>query len=186
MNRLWLAKPVPEFWTLKSLVELPKKYIVQSVNDLHPIGLIKVTRKLWTAMVTRRLIGVIKKRLQTNHCGGLANKGTGTALIQLLNLLEDMQEHGNAAVGEITAASMYFTSWDTEKAFDSVENHVQYTAWRRMGVPIDEAGHRQSICPVLLPHQEKPRKGGDGQSARHEPPCHNPQLGFSPERECTQ
>jgi hypothetical protein len=57
MNRLWLVKHVPEFWTLKGLVGLPKKDVVQSVNDLRPIELIEVTRKLCTAMVTRRLIG---------------------------------------------------------------------------------------------------------------------------------
>jgi hypothetical protein len=101
---------------------------VQSVNDLCPIGLIEVTRKLWTSMETRRLTGVIKKRLHTNHCGGLANKCTDTALIQLLNLPKDMQEHNNAAAGEITDTPMDFTSWDTENAFDSVKNHVQYAA----------------------------------------------------------
>jgi hypothetical protein len=26
-------------------------------------------------------------------------------------------------------------SWDTAKAFDSVGNHIQYAAWRRMGIP---------------------------------------------------
>jgi hypothetical protein len=95
MNRLWQVKHVPEFWTLKGLVGLPKKDEVRSVNDIRPIVLIKVTRKLWTAMVLHRLQYVLKKRLQANHCGGLSNKGTDTALIQLVNLLEEAQCGGN-------------------------------------------------------------------------------------------
>jgi hypothetical protein len=44
MNRLWEVKHVPEFWTLKGLVGLPKKDEVRSVNDLRPIGLIEQTQ----------------------------------------------------------------------------------------------------------------------------------------------
>jgi hypothetical protein len=135
MNRLWKVKHVPGFWTLKGLVGLPKKDEVRSVNDLRPIKLIEVTRKLWTAMVLHRLQHALKKRLQANHCGGLSNKGTDTAPIQLVNLLEDAQEHNAAAMSETTDVLLDFISWDTEKAFDSVGNHVQYASWRRMGVP---------------------------------------------------
>jgi hypothetical protein len=55
-------------------------------------------------------------------------------LIQLVNLLEDAQEHNAAATSEAMDVPLDFTSWDTEKAFDSVGNHVQYASWRRMDV----------------------------------------------------
>jgi hypothetical protein len=94
-------------------VGLPKKDEVRSVNDLRPIGLIEVTRKLWTAMVLHRLQHALKKRLlQANHCRGLSNKGTDTALIQLVNLLEDAQEHNAAVTSKATDVPLDFTSWE--------------------------------------------------------------------------
>jgi hypothetical protein len=94
MNRLWRVKHVPKFWTLKGLVGLSKKDEVRSVNDLRPIGLIEVTKKLWTAMVLHRLQYVLKKRLQANHAGdyhcriaGPFNSGADT---------EDAKSHAGA------------------------------------------------------------------------------------------
>jgi hypothetical protein len=189
MNRLWRAKHVPEFWTLKGLVGLPKKDEIRSVNNLRPIGLIEVTRKLWTAMVLHRLQHVLKKRLQANHCGGLSNKGTDTALIQLANLLEDAPA---AATSEATHVPLDFTSWDTEKAFDSVEKHVQYASWRRMGVPPDIAMWLLKLdmggaFVLLSSHTKKtldkinmahPKDNRHHATIRH--------LGLFPERGCTQ
>jgi hypothetical protein len=186
MNRLWRAKHVPEFWTLKGLVGLPKKDEVRSVNDLRPIGLIEVTRKLWTAMVLHRLQHALKKRLQANYCGGLSNKGTDTALIQLVNLLEDAQEHNAAATSEATDVPLDFTSWDTEKAFDSVGNHVQYASWRRMGVPPDIAmwllkldmggGLRASF----IIHKENAGQTQHGPPKGQPPPRHHQATGTLP------
>jgi hypothetical protein len=135
MDRMWRAIHVPEFWTLKGLVGLPKDDTVYGIRNLRPIGLIKTTRKLWTSMVTGRILREARKCLQNNHCGGLANKGTDTALLQLLNMLEDLQDVNGAADLEVTDAPIDFTSWDTAKAFDSVGCYVQYAAWRRIGVP---------------------------------------------------
>jgi hypothetical protein len=180
INRLWLTKHVPKFWTLKGLVGLPKKDIVQSVNNLRPIVFIKVTRKLWTSMVTRRLIGVIKKRLQTNHCGGLANKGTDTALIQLLNLLDDMQEQDNAAAGEITDAPMEHST------------RSKTTSSTQMGVPIDIAMWLMKLdiggAFVLYSFHTKKRLGKIDMVSQHDTSHHAMirSLGFFPKRGCTR
>jgi hypothetical protein len=192
MNRLWRAKHVPEFWTLKGLVGLPKKDEVRSVNDLRPIELIEVTRKLRTAMVLHRLQHALKKRLQANHCRGLSNKGTDTALIQLINLLEDAQEHNAAATSEATDVPLDFTSWDTEKAFDSVGNHVQYASWRRMGVPPDITMWLLKLdmgvgFVLLSSHTKKTLdklKMAHPKDNRHHATFR--QLGLYPERGCTQ
>jgi hypothetical protein len=116
MERMWNAKHVPEFWKLKGLIGLPKVKVVTGVNDLRPIGLIKTTRKVWTNMVTRRILGVVRRRLQSNRCGGLANKGTNTALLQLINLLGDLQEVNGAADHVTSDTPLDFMSWDTAKA----------------------------------------------------------------------
>jgi hypothetical protein len=47
MDRMWRAKHVPEFWTLKGLVGIPKDNTVYGTRNLRPIGLIETTRKLW-------------------------------------------------------------------------------------------------------------------------------------------
>jgi hypothetical protein len=62
MERIWGAKHVPEFWKLKGLIGLPKTEVVTGVNDLRPIGLIETTRKLWTTIVTRRILVVLRHR----------------------------------------------------------------------------------------------------------------------------
>jgi hypothetical protein len=114
MEKMWNAKHVPDFWKLKGLIWLPKVEVVT--------GVIETTRKVWTTMVTRRILGVVRRRLQLNHCGGLANKGTDTALLQLINLLEDLQEVKGAADHVTSDTPLDFMSSDTAKAFDSVGN----------------------------------------------------------------
>jgi hypothetical protein len=160
MERMWGAKHVPEFWKLKGLIGIPKTKVVTGVNDLRPIGHIERTRKLWTTMVTRRILGVLRRRLQDNHCGGLANKGTDTALIQLISLLEDLEDVNGAADHEVSDAPLDFMSWDTAKAFDSVGNHVQYAAWRRLEVPVNIASWLMNLdlggfFVIMMPHSRK-------------------------------
>jgi hypothetical protein len=110
---------------LKKLVGLPKDNTLYGTGNLRPIGLIETTRKLLTSMVTGMILCEAQNCLLNNHCGGLANKGTDTVLLQLLNLLEDLQDVNGAADLEVTNAPIDFTSWDTAKAFDSVGCHVQ-------------------------------------------------------------
>jgi hypothetical protein len=127
-------------------------------------------------MVTRRILGVVRRRLQTNHCGGLANKGTDTALLQLINLLEDLQEVNEAADHVTSDTPLDFMSWDTAKAFDSVGNHDQYAAWRRMGVPADIAFWLLALdlggsFVALLPHARKTLDGVRMMAVGHLSPC---------------
>lgn len=121
------------------MVGLPKVAVnqIKGVQDLRPIGLIEVTRKIWTRLV----LGIIKKliignkRLQTDHSGGLPNRGTDTVRLQMLNLIEDATAQRTQGQEEDQDYQLDFMSWDTRKAFDSVGHHVQYLAWRRLGLP---------------------------------------------------
>jgi hypothetical protein len=103
-----------------------------------------------------------------------------------------MQEHDNATVRKITDAPMDFTSWATEKASDSVKNHVQYAAWRRMGVPIDIAMWLMKLdiggAFVLYSSHSKKRLDKVEMVNQHDTSHHAMirSLGFSPERGCTQ
>ncbi|CAM9438821.1 unnamed protein product, partial [Ectocarpus fasciculatus] len=145
MHFLWRTeKRIPRLWKYKGLHGIPKPAIphIRSAADLRPIGLIEVTRKLWTKMVLSRITKALHHHqvLQPQHCGGLGGRGTDTAMLQTLNMLEHMQEDWQeGADPSDREVHLDFMSWDTKKAFDSVGNHVQYLAWRRAGVPSDTA-----------------------------------------------
>ena len=140
MHRMWDTKTVATFWQNKGLAGIPKagRDVISGPADLRPIGLIEVTRKVWTRMVLGRIHGCLiqfPQLLQPNHCGGLANKGTDTALLQMMQIMEDFVEYDIDPEAGNAAHMLDFTSWDTTKAFDSVGFHLQYAAWRRIGIP---------------------------------------------------
>jgi hypothetical protein len=64
------------------------------LGNFRPIGLIEVLRKVWTEMLTRRLLPLLEKHkvLQTNQFSFLPGRGTTSELIQLINVLEEIQE----------------------------------------------------------------------------------------------
>ena len=60
----------------------------------------------------------------------LPSRGTDTANIQLLNTLEDSWSR---------RSSLYGSSWDMSKAFDSVSRPLIILCWQRLGVPVELA-----------------------------------------------
>ena len=189
LSRLWETRTVPEHWTFKALLGIPKKDIPNPlVEDLRPIGLIEVTRKLWTRLILARIFKALKKFavLQLNQSGGLANMGTDSALVQLLNLLEEGNEE------DFDPGVLDFTSWDTRQAYDSLGNHTQYGAWRRLGIPRREVKwlmdlDLEGIFVVLTPYSK-----GKLRSIKMTMPmstAHHMQLrslGFQPKKGLTQ
>ena len=86
---------------------------------------------------TGRILKFVERHpgiLQLNHCGELPNKGTVSALLQMVNLTEDYGEYDPGQDNGIPVP-LDFTSWDMAKAFDSIGRHIQYAAWRRLGIP---------------------------------------------------
>ena len=195
LSALWKDRAIPEFWTFKTLQALPKSDKPNpGVADLRPIGLIEVTRKLWTRMVMARIFSGLKEyhTLQDNQNGGLANKGTDSALMQLLNLLEDGVQTDTEPCLNESPPQIDFTSWDTKMAYDSVGNHVQYAAWRRMGIPQKEVRWLMGLdmfglFVVLTPYSRAQlgqirMQWAEG-NGHHE--CIR-NLGFTPQRGLTQ
>ena len=195
LNSLWKTRTVPEFWTYKALQGLPKSSKPNpGVGDLRPIGLIEVTRKLWTRMVMSKIFAGMRKFavLQENQSGGLANRGTDSALLQLLNLLEDGINQEHEGENEGPTNHIDFTSWDTRMAYDSVGNHIQYASWRRLGVPARETRwlmglDMHGLFVVMTPYARdkltRLKMAHQSCSAHH----HDiRQLGFTPERGLTQ
>jgi hypothetical protein len=83
------------------------------MGNFHPIGLKEVLRKIQTKMI-----------LPPNHYAFLPGKGTGSELIQILNLLEKVVE-----LDLLVDLSTSYVSG----AFDSPERTAQYICWRRVG-----------------------------------------------------
>ena len=142
LQGMWRDHHVPAFWTFKALVGIPKAscpIVTDPAKDLRPIGLLEVTRKIWTRLVIRRIARVLTGNnvIQPNHCGGLPNQGTDSALLQALNMLETALEFDLPAGKHANDKECFldFSTWDAKKAFDSVGNHCQYIGWRRLGVP---------------------------------------------------
>ena len=197
MHRLWDSKTVANFWKNKGLAGIPKagRDVISGPADLRPIGLLEVTRKVWSRMVLGRIHGCLQQfptLLQPNHCGGLSNKGTDTALLQMMQVMEDFVEYDiDPEVGN-AAHMLDFTSWDTTKAFDSVGFHLQYAAWRRIGMPInivlwmlrlDLGGNFVVLTPYAQAQLDKIRMTDPTMLAHH---VLIGQLGFIPKKGFTQ
>jgi hypothetical protein len=97
------------------------------MGKFRPIGLLEVLRKVWTKMVTRRILPLLETHsvLQPNQFAFLSDRGTASELIQLVNVLEEVAEN-NLPVDLTTA--------DVRDAFDSPECTAQWVSWRRIGV----------------------------------------------------
>ena len=195
MNRLWTNRSIPTFWTFKALQGIPKSDKPNpGVADLRPIGLIEVTRKLWTRMVMAKIFKGMRKFhvIQANQSGGLANRGTDSALLQLINLLEEGVVNDKEESTRELLPQIDYTSWDTRMAYDSVSNHVQYAAWRRLGIPLKEARwlmglDMHGLFVVLSPYARhtlsKIKMVSPQEQAHHEVIR---SIGFVPERGLTQ
>jgi hypothetical protein len=127
LSALWDSRSIPDFWKWKWLVPIPKK-ADPTLNELRPLTLIEVTRKIWSSIFVRRLqdLWTIDSPLEPSQHGFLRGRGCDTALSSVLNALETAKE---------TTTTVYITSWDMRRAFDSVERSLLVFAWVRLGVP---------------------------------------------------
>ena len=66
--------------------------------------------------------------LQPNQHSGLKCRGTPTATLKSINVIEQAQE---------SHSDIFSTSWDIRRAFDSVSKNLQKIAYARLGVPDD-------------------------------------------------
>jgi hypothetical protein len=98
------------------------------MENFCPIGLLEVLRKVWTKMTTRRILPLMGSHgvLQPNKFAFLPGRGTSSALIQLLNVLEEVAENG---------LEVDLTMADVKGVFESPERTAQWASRRRMGIP---------------------------------------------------
>ena len=111
---------------------------------------------MWTSVLVTRITRVWKdlRILHPSQYGYQPKVGTDTELLQLLNIIEDAQEHKKPVL---------MTSYDTAKAFDSVNKPFMEAAWQRLGVPLDIARYLvqmdvQGDTIIKTPHSTHVRK----------------------------
>ena len=90
LRSLWRHRSVPNWWLHSYLHPIPKKGAA-TLDNLRPLGLYEITRKLLAAIIIKRAYRIWEK-LQLLHPHQHAyhrGMGTGTAILRLLNLIED-------------------------------------------------------------------------------------------------
>ena len=129
LSHMWEHHFVPDHWKDKYLHLMVKDPSQSGLNNLRPIGLIEVLRKLWSNLIIHRVrCGLMDCNfLADNQYGFLPKRGTTDELIQLINVLEEAAE---------LETPIDISTWDIRKAFDSVARALQLVLWLRMGVPL--------------------------------------------------
>jgi len=124
---MWKDGVVPKEWIRKWLVLIPKG-VGESLDDLRPLMLIEATRKIWSGIFLARIQSFLERNkvLHPSQHGASRGMGTDTAAPILINALETAREWGS---------SVYISSWDVKRAFDSISREYQIAALVRVGIP---------------------------------------------------
>jgi hypothetical protein len=112
MQALWETMTIPIWFKDHILSPLPKIPGNTDLKNMRP-SLFEIIRKIWTGRVVRRI-----HRVWTNHNilhssqhGFRWRQGTDTALLRILDAMEDARESNTEA---------WLTLWDLRRVFDSV------------------------------------------------------------------
>ena len=87
---LWPTQHIPEFWKQSWLIPLPKTAELNNIEDLRPICLLEIFRKLWTSILTYRIHTTWEAHdmLDPSQHGFRANHGTDSTSLLLVDALE--------------------------------------------------------------------------------------------------
>jgi hypothetical protein len=133
LRAIWSTKRFPTWMRFKHLVPLPKiDTDVLNVEQIRPIMLIEILRKLWLRPMVNRIRSTWQEQgvLVATQYGFLSERSCAHAIMQLINVLEQAKYENR---------SLYFSTFDISKAFDTVQRPFAEMALRRLGVPKETA-----------------------------------------------
>ena len=133
LTQLWQEKRIPPWWQIKYLCPKPKIAADEAtLSDLRPIQLIETPRKLWIGIIVAKIVAVWEKQsiLSNSQYGFRSHRGCHSAILQVVNALEEAEESGSEIHG---------STWDIKRAFDSVSKPILIMSWERLGVPKEVA-----------------------------------------------
>ena len=134
-----------------------------SLKDLRPIMLVDVIRKIWVGLLMDRIRKMWDKwgLINESQHGFMTGKGTDTAIPHIISLFETARQNN---------ASLYISSWDIARAFDSLGRETVVMALLRLHVPrplaeyitgIDRTGRVFVRTPLNYDRHYNNADGGD-------------------------
>ena len=179
LSHMWPEGHIRDSWKWRWLVGLLKSQDGSKLENLRLIGQIEWPRKLWFGINYRRVSHTWEKydNLDHAHHGFVPNKGTDSASIHLLNILE-------SAKGSLV--NILMNMCDIKDAFDSPSyTGIQLSLWR-LGLPdlvtqmiiTMEAGNKTAVrTPLNQSILDK-----EGKAGLHNLTHEVPNAIFTPER----
>jgi hypothetical protein len=127
LKKLYVKKEIPKGWGDSLLAPIPK-VPDPTLEDLRPLMLFEVLRKIWTGLIMEKLRTYWVKwgLINENQHGFMGGKGTHTAIPILINCMESAKDF---------ATDLFISSWDIKRAFDSLGPEIVIKALIRMHVP---------------------------------------------------
>ena len=135
---VWRDRKVPEAWKVRWLCPIGKKPGATTIENTRPIMLMGVIRKIFQAIIVKRLAPIWTEcgAFSQQAHGGLKGRGTDSANLELVNLIEEIEE---------TESTMYTTSWDLRRAFDGISESLKLWILAQLGLPQEAAEFMESI-----------------------------------------
>ena len=132
MENIWTQRATPKWFKDKVIKLAPKIPGNTELNNMRPISLYEVIRKVWTTILAKRIHQSWHDLdlLHPSQYGYRLDNGTLMALHTIQNDIEDARH---------TKKRKLLTFWDINRAFDSIPRNIQKLAWIRLGVPDDIA-----------------------------------------------
>ena len=132
LSDMWPSRHIPNWWKNRWLVPLAKPGLPQTPQNLRPICLVEVLRKLWMSITINRIKAVWEKHgvLDESQHGFRGERGTDSALLSIINELEKAR---------IEHSTRLFCTYDCQRAFDSPSKNAQKLGWHTRGVPAEFA-----------------------------------------------
>ena len=149
---IWSHRHVPNWWLHSYLHPIPKKGAA-TLENLRPLGLYEILRKILAAIIIKRAYRQWEclHLLHPHQHAYRRGMGTGTAILRLLNIIEEASETGQP---------LLVTAWDIRRAFDSIPHPFIHLALARLGIPPDVADWflhllTRNIVTVQSPHAQQ-------------------------------
>ena len=123
----WKTRTPIEGWGDRWLVPIPK-ISDPTLKDLRPLMLVDVIRKIWVGLLMNKIRQSWNKwnLFDESQHGFMTGKGTHTAVPHLISLFETARQSNS---------SLFISSWDITRAFDSLGRETVVMAMLRMHVP---------------------------------------------------
>jgi len=127
MQALWEMRAVPLWWKDKKVKLAPKIPGNSQLQNMRPISLYEIIRKVWTTTIAKRIHQVLHEAnaIHSSQGGYRLDQGTMMPLLRVINQIEGAVK---------TNTAKHITFWDIRRAFDSIPRNLQMLAWMRMGV----------------------------------------------------